>query len=294
MVKYQLFYVSLWFKYIKIKMEVKIYVLIDPITLKIRYIGRTKNSLNIRLTSHIVKSKFKKNYKDCWVNSLVQKGYKPIIKLFKTINGWEESYKYEQSLINKSLNYGFNLVNLHDRGIGGLNRNITKEQKIKISNTLKQRYKEGRIFPTKSTPVIVYDLFGKELYKFNYQKDCALFLNISCSAIEHQVAGKVLRCGSYQIRSFSQPNPGIYKIYRDPTINNKCLNCINTATNEELIFNSYKEAAVYFNTPSSNISWCVKNKGLIKRKYLCLNLKKSCELLETPEEDNQQPSIIEI
>ena len=42
-------------------MEVKIYVLIDPVTYKIRYIGRTKCSLNTRLNGHLSKSKFKNN-----------------------------------------------------------------------------------------------------------------------------------------------------------------------------------------------------------------------------------------
>jgi len=275
-------------------MKVKIYVLIDPITLKVRYIGRTKNRLSIRLQGHITKSKLKRNYKDCWIDSLVKRGHKPIIKVFKIVEGWEESHKYEQSLISRSLKHGFNLVNLDDRGIGGVNKSSTEEQRRRISNSLKEGYKEGRIFPTKNTPVIVYDLFGNELYQFKYQKDCASFLHISCSSIEQQVAGKVRRCGSYQIRSTIQPNPGIYKITRDNSFNNKCIQCTCIETNNVLTFSSFKEASIYFNTPSSNISWCVKNKGIIKRKYLCLNLKKSCELLENPEEDNQQPSIIEI
>lgn len=275
-------------------MKVNIYVLIDPITLKIRYIGRTKNSLSHRLQGHVSKSKLKKNHKDCWIYSLVKQGYKPIIKMFKLVNGWEESHKYERSLINRAIKHGFDLVNLDDRGIGGINKSSTEEKKKKISDSLKRGYREGKIFPTKSTPVIVYDLFGNELYQFKYQKDCASFLHISCSSIEQQVAGQVRRCGKYQIRSTTQPNPGVYKITRDCSFNNKCLQCTCIETNNVLNFKSFKEASVYINTPSSNISWCVKNKRIIKRKYLCLNLKKSCELLENPEEDNQQPSIIEI
>ena len=43
------------------ELKVNIYVLIDPITCKIRYIGRTKNRLEIRLRGHMSKCLHKKN-----------------------------------------------------------------------------------------------------------------------------------------------------------------------------------------------------------------------------------------
>src|SRR6478609_5586382 len=97
-------------------MRVHIYILIDPITLKIRYIGRTTNSLNKRLIGHLSKSKKGKTHKDYWLQKLMREGYIPIIKLYKTITGWKESHKYEQKLINKAINFGWDLTNSDDRG----------------------------------------------------------------------------------------------------------------------------------------------------------------------------------
>ena len=43
------------------KVKVNIYVLIDPITLKVRYIGRTKKPLSERLSQHVGKAKHDKD-----------------------------------------------------------------------------------------------------------------------------------------------------------------------------------------------------------------------------------------
>ncbi len=68
--------------------EVKIYLLIDPITEEIRYIGRTKNTLSIRLSGHLSKanSRVFKTHKDNWILNLKNKKLKPIIKLLKISN----------------------------------------------------------------------------------------------------------------------------------------------------------------------------------------------------------------
>ena len=70
-------------------MLVKIYCLYDPISCKIRYIGRTtKKILENRLIEHISKSKYFNKYfpsknfphKVNWINSLLKQGIKPGIK----------------------------------------------------------------------------------------------------------------------------------------------------------------------------------------------------------------------
>ena len=81
-----------------------IYALIDPITCKIRYIGRTKGKLTTRLNGHISKAKNKNTHKDYWIQSLKNKKLKLIIKQFKVLNcSWEESYKIEQSYIERAI-----------------------------------------------------------------------------------------------------------------------------------------------------------------------------------------------
>jgi len=165
-------------------MIVKIYTLIDPITCKIRYIGRTKNSLNTRLIGHISKSKNNKTNKDCWISSLLKQGLIPKIKLIKLVEGWKESHKYEQSLINKAINNGFNLVNSDDRGEGSVNKILTIDQKIKISNTLKYIInKKDMSFLNKK----VYLNKDNTYLEFESYKSAAKFLNVSSPTIRRYI-----------------------------------------------------------------------------------------------------------
>jgi hypothetical protein len=86
--------------------EVKIYCLYNPQTLKIRYIGRTSLSLEKRLRLHIAKAKnFKKtnpfgngSYNINWINSLLKDGISPKIRLLTKIKGWKESHIFEKIL----------------------------------------------------------------------------------------------------------------------------------------------------------------------------------------------------
>lgn len=273
-------------------MNVNIYALIDPITCKIRYIGRTKNRLNVRLNGHMSKCIRKSNHKECWLYSLRVKGLKPKIKLITIVHGWEFSHKYEQNLINRCLVFGFDLVNLDDKGIGGVNKIISDDQKNKIRKTLLNGYSSGRIIPPNKTGVIVYDLNGNIIYSFDTQKQCSEKLNIHVSSIETQVSGKVLRCGKYQIRSTKQPNPGVYKITRDMSFNFKSVKVLDLDSNETFIFDSYKNAAKALNVSSPTIGRKIESGDLLRGKYsICLNVKKSDKLLENQEIDNQQPII---
>ena len=53
-------------------MKIKIYCLYEPNTCKIRYIGRTKNSLKERLNLHLTKARnnYSNSYKENWIRKL--------------------------------------------------------------------------------------------------------------------------------------------------------------------------------------------------------------------------------
>ena len=97
-------------------MNVTIYCLYDPIDCKIRYIGRTRKPLEIRLIEHVSKSKYyntyfpnkKPPYKVNWIKSLLNQGREPKIKKLTEIEGWRESHVFEKKLIGKYKNK-FNL-----------------------------------------------------------------------------------------------------------------------------------------------------------------------------------------
>lgn len=190
-------------------MKVNIYLLKDPITNEIRYIGRTKNDLITRLRGHCSKSIHKKNHKDCWIYGLRIKNLKPIIELITTIEGWEESYKYEQRLIKSYLNQGYNLVNLHDRGEGGSQRNFSEEQKKKISNSLKALYSKGLLY-CGQIPLKVFDLEGNFISNFKSYKDCAEFIGVSRKHLESSMKRKAKRLRNFQIKKMEEENPGKY------------------------------------------------------------------------------------
>lgn len=59
----------------------KIYILIDPLTKQIRYVGRTNMTLHRRLTKHISDIISKNSHKVNWIKSLSRKNLKPIITI---------------------------------------------------------------------------------------------------------------------------------------------------------------------------------------------------------------------
>lgn len=171
-------------------MKVKIYVLIDPISFKVRYIGRTKGSLSNRLSRHICDAKYQKYYRNthkvCWIKSLLVLNKRPIIRQVIEVEGWENSHKIERSLIEKTLKIR-NLVNHSDLGPGKLNT-LSQLSRDKISNTLKEYYK------TNENPVSKkVDVFTKEgIYITSYPsiRKCSIDLKITSSKIIEVIKGK--------------------------------------------------------------------------------------------------------
>lgn len=166
--------------------KVKIYALIDPITLKVRYIGRTIRSLPMRLSQHIHRAKDinrSKTHRDNWILSLLKINSKPIIRLLCEVEGWKESHIFEQNLIKK---YAHRLTNHDDRGEGGKNRNTTEEQKIKISNTLKEYYKDKPMAFERT--VYVYNYDGTFYKEYTSGAKAARDLNIPYSTIRKHLS----------------------------------------------------------------------------------------------------------
>lgn len=138
------------------KEEVIIYALIDPIKLKVRYIGRTRSSLKKRLAEHMTKAKYNycKTHKGNWIRSLIRMNSKPFIKELTRIDGWKESHEFERKLIAK---YKDRLLNHDDRGEGGVNRVYTDEQRDSIRKTLKEYYSKHQIKTCTEIHVYNYD-----------------------------------------------------------------------------------------------------------------------------------------
>lgn len=105
----------------------------------IRYIGKA-NDLKRRLKGHIEKIDQHTSHKNSWIKGLLNQGIKPILKEVDQVlenewKFWESYYIY----LFKS--WGFNLTNMTFGG-DGLS-NPTNEVRDKISNSLKETYKNG-------------------------------------------------------------------------------------------------------------------------------------------------------
>lgn len=159
-------------------MNTFIYTLSDP-NGNIRYIGKT-NCLRKRLYAHIIeaRSKKSKSHKNNWLISLLNQNLNPIIDIIDEvpIDEWQFWEKYWISQIKQ---WGFNLVNLSE---GGYNNNykrskitklkmrnskigttLSEEQKKKISESVKLKYKDPNHFKQRFGPKIV--LSRNELYQ---------------------------------------------------------------------------------------------------------------------------------
>ncbi len=177
-------------------MKVNIYCLYDPVTCKIRYIGRTRKSLNVRLLEHISKSRYYNRYfpnrnpphKVNWINSLLQKGIEPKIKKLTEIDGWNESYIFETNLIGK-YKHKFDLLNAQDRGTGPESRITSNFTKSLISNTLKEKHKRNEI-KKKTTKVYIFNSNGILSHVEESITFASIYFNIHIRGINSKLKSK--------------------------------------------------------------------------------------------------------
>jgi len=89
--------------------KLKIYTLTDPKTLEVRYVGKTKQTVEERLNDHIFcrnARKSKNIEKDEWINRLLSENLKPIVKQVdcKFVKNPFEEYVLEAEWVNKFTN----------------------------------------------------------------------------------------------------------------------------------------------------------------------------------------------
>lgn len=96
---------------------IKIYTLSHPITNEIRYIGKTKYTLEERLAKHLIT--YERNHRANWIRSLIKEGLKPVIELLEEVeeSQWINCEKY---WISQFKVWGFRLLNLTEGGETGI------------------------------------------------------------------------------------------------------------------------------------------------------------------------------
>ena len=158
------FYFNIYNK-IQTLMNVYIYVLIDPRTDHVRYVGKT-NKPNYRYNAHISDVKRRHTHSSSWINSLLKIGLKPKFEIIDTCSE-DDWIFWEQHYISLYKSWNFKLTN-HTIGGEGMygykhtqewkdirsekysgsgnpfyNKNHTIKTKNEMSNILITRYKDN-------------------------------------------------------------------------------------------------------------------------------------------------------
>ena len=258
----------------------KIYVLKDPRTNEVRYVGQTKQSLKNRLVTHIYDSiNYRFNAPKCnWIRKLLSLSLFPIQELLEEVE-FKDLDKREIYWIQYYRNLlGDKILNLTD---GGNN--------ICLSIKEYQRIKQIK-------PVYIINRFTLERLEFNSTKAVAEFLKCNRQSIPKAIHIKG-ECKGYYVSytPFDETwlPPISKKMYPVMLTNTKGKNFIFQSKNHAIRFTQ----GTYSQHKNGAIS-ALNNHTLYRGyywKYIKAPLaeeavKKLGELLETPNKDNQQPS----
>lgn len=164
------------------KNETKIYVLIDPNSLRVRYIGITCQSLKDRLRNHIHDARYRESdnyHKARWIQSLLSENKRPIIRLIKLCSTRIEAEEIESEMILKYKNK-HNLVNISE---GNGEFTSRGQHSASVINSKK---------------VYVYNYDGTYLATYNSHIECSEELGIYISSIEKCLSGLYKYAKGYQ------------------------------------------------------------------------------------------------
>ena len=220
--------------------EYKIYVLKNPETHVVKYVGVTTRSLNQRLYQHLSEARNKTGtYKINWIRSLLKNNKKPIIDLLEICNetNWEEREKYW-------INFYPNLTNTD---IGG--KGIIFKNNVSIKKSSDKHCKK----------IVQLDLNLNYIKTYNSIREASKELNILYSSISNVLNNRVKSALGYHFVYLNKYTDN-YKIdLKSTIIRTKRLNIKITFNDDSyIILNNIKKASKYLNVSSSLISMVLK------------------------------------
>lgn len=148
-------------------MLIKIYILVDPISNQVRYVGKTCQSLSKRLNGHFFKKS--RTHTSSWIKSLKSKNKIPIIELLDEVPEPEWIF-WEQHYISLFKSWGYNLTNHSIGGEGRTRYKMPLKDRLHLSQINKGRKVhsiEGR--KRIGQAISAYWAERKKLGKFKYQ-----------------------------------------------------------------------------------------------------------------------------
>lgn len=199
--------------------DVKIYILIDPFTNRVRYVGKTVMTLDWRLKYHI--KQHSNMPKVDWLTSIIKKKSYPIIRQIDVIkeSKWIEAEKYwikfykelhgnlfniacgggaKSKVKRKPHSEGWKKANSerHKGNKYNLGKKHTEENNAKRRKFTKEQYESGVRKSRKGISIvgnkkaiIQYDLKGNFIKKFDSTSEAALELGIGRRSICENLRG---------------------------------------------------------------------------------------------------------
>lgn len=168
-----------------------------------------------------------------------------------------------------------------------------ESQKSQISNTLKEGYLSGRIKPTRTRAIKVFDLKGNFIKSFNSINECSRELNLCSDKIGRVLSKKHKFHRGYQFLYLEDTNAilDISKFKRKLIYKNKII--INLITG--IKYENVTQACIHLNLVDYNVRYHLRKYNFYKKDDIILtDASKPCEFRETPEVDNPEPSVVEI
>lgn len=287
-----------------LKTKTLIYVMKDPTSLEIRYVGKTTTTLIKRLGQHISDSYKSKNHRAYWIQSILKENKIPCIEQIDECS-WDESQSLETYYIAKYRADGYNLVNETVGGEGVLGRISSEETILKHKEAARNKLEK----------IYQYDLDGNFIKEWNNAPEAAEYLGCkNASGITRCLRGERFKYKDFiwkfefiespdevikdykeskelkRKRNIEKSSKGYMQKYLGRLISQES-KLINTPfigiynLNEELLYEaiSLRDAACYVNEllnrqnidASTSIKRCLDNNTAYYGEYKFKNLSKS-------------------
>lgn len=246
-----------------------IYVLIDPRTNMIRYVGKA-NNVTQRYQAHLNRARKHQIHKKNWIEQLKREGLKPIIEVIDVVPIADWIF-WETYWISQVKTWGFDLINYTSGGDGCTFGNQTS-------------FKKGQ----GGKQVVGYNKDGVKCYNFETAEDATKFFKIHRSSIPSCANGNSKTIKGYawfyyeDIKNLSikdlnekikerfiiirKPNSGSFKKNQKGNRSKKVV-VIDLHTNEKHIFDSGVDAGKFINVGQSGVSWALRNNKIIKKQF---------------------------
>lgn len=220
-----------------LKRTVYFYALQDPLTYEVRYIGKTVQSLQIRLRRHINDPK---GHVGNWIKKLQKIDLTPIAIEIGSCFENEDWQSLERMLIASYREMGYNLCNICDGGYGATN---VKRSKVFVDAVIKRLSKKIYSFDKSSGVVREHKSLRSAAIELNLKES-----RISIALNQNKVSGNYLFS---ETSVFSQSERS--KRYSRPI---KCLHTDNSETE----YRSSRHAAISLGLSASFIRLVAKGK----------------------------------